>query len=169
MPPGWQIAPDKRASTERSSLERSRLLGTDPRIPIWITSGLPTTRKLARALHTRAFVGTNPENAASFCIAGRSGEISAIVSGRLPRTGLLARNKLPVTPSRHHRRDDRTDDITGLLSSRTLIALDVEVVKLMVYCGRPMWRSKSLKRRSERKLSNSGSTFRKVRSMDRSA
>ena len=37
----------------------------------------------------RAFVGTNPENAANFCIARRSGGISAIVSGRLPRSRLL--------------------------------------------------------------------------------
>jgi len=40
---------------------------------------------------TLSFVGTNPENAANFCIARRSGGISAIVSGRLPRSRLLAR------------------------------------------------------------------------------
>lgn len=39
-----------------------------------------------------AFLGTNPENAVNFCIARRSGGISAIVSGRLPRSGLLDRN-----------------------------------------------------------------------------
>ncbi len=41
--------------------------------------------------------------------------------------------------------------------------------RLCNYYGRPTRRSKSLKRGSECKLSNSGSTFRKVRSIDRSA
>jgi hypothetical protein len=42
-------------------------------------------------MDARAFVGTNPENAADFCIARRSRGISAIVAGRLPRRSLLAR------------------------------------------------------------------------------
>ena len=37
------------------------------------------------------FVDTNPEHAANFCIARRSGGISWIVSGRLPRSRLRAR------------------------------------------------------------------------------
>jgi len=40
------------------------------------------------SFHSSAFVGTNPENTASFCIARRSEEISAIASGRLSRSGL---------------------------------------------------------------------------------
>jgi hypothetical protein len=38
-----------------------------------------------------AFVGTNPENAANFCTARRSGGISAIDRGKLPRRRLLSR------------------------------------------------------------------------------
>jgi hypothetical protein len=34
---------------------------------------------------TSGFVGTNPETAANFCIALRSGGISVIVKGRFPR------------------------------------------------------------------------------------
>ncbi len=34
-----------------------------------IVFGWPTIRELARLLVTRAFVGTNPENAANFCLA----------------------------------------------------------------------------------------------------
>src|SRR5882757_7524643 len=33
MPPGWQIAPDKRASTDRQSLARCRLFRTDRPLP----------------------------------------------------------------------------------------------------------------------------------------
>ena len=40
---------------------------------------------------TAAFVGTNPENAANFCVARRSAAISEIVRDRLPRRRLLAR------------------------------------------------------------------------------
>jgi hypothetical protein len=50
------------------------------------------------SLITSAFVGTNPENAANFCISRRSGGISAIVSGRLPRKRLL--DRVVESPSR---------------------------------------------------------------------
>jgi len=40
----------------------------------------------------RSFI-LGPENAGNFCIARRSRGISAIVSRRLPRRGLLARNR----------------------------------------------------------------------------
>ena len=56
-------------------------------------------------LDRRAFVGTNPENAANFCIARRSRGISAIVNGRLPRRGLLASVKVRDQVSHPLRRD----------------------------------------------------------------
>jgi hypothetical protein len=64
----------------------------------------------------RVFVGTNPENAANFCIARRSGGISAIVSGRLPRSRLLARNNFRI---------DR--DPTGTGADDAPIAVNSEV------------------------------------------
>ena len=49
-------------------------------------SALPTRHSKLIWLPRRAFIGTNPENAANFCIARRSGGISAIVRGRIPRS-----------------------------------------------------------------------------------
>ena len=44
-----------------------------------------------KSVNTNAFIGTNPENAADFCVARRSGGVLAIVSGRLATRELLAR------------------------------------------------------------------------------
>jgi len=43
------------------SIHTSRLIITDPHIPIWITSVLPTAQKLPRSVNTSAFIGINPE------------------------------------------------------------------------------------------------------------
>ena len=53
------------------------------------------------SITTSAFVGTNLENTANFCIASRSRGISAIVSGRLPQKPICGpRGEARIWPQR---------------------------------------------------------------------
>ena len=68
---------DSDAVVQKSLSGDRKLISSKP------VSGQPVNSD--RLLDTSAFVGTNLENTANFCIASRSRGISAIVSGRLPQ------------------------------------------------------------------------------------
>jgi len=79
---GTEMARGRTRKTERSQ-------SMDPRAKPRAAGRLKGKRRDNR--DEREFI-LGPENAGNFCIARRSRGISAIVSRRLPRTGLLARN-----------------------------------------------------------------------------
>jgi hypothetical protein len=98
-PPNWQpFVPESASSllAETSYIPVSRGLTVEaasacgrPHDQVLADNSFRVDR-FGQQVNTRAFVGTNPENAANFCIARRSRGISAIVSGRLRRRALLA-------------------------------------------------------------------------------
>ncbi len=63
-----------------------------PNTPAEFKGRRPCGKFAPNSIRTSAFVDTESRNGTNFCIARRSGGISSIVSGRLRRSRLLARN-----------------------------------------------------------------------------